>query len=588
LAIGGGNFATRQVTRLLDWLAIAYRKRLQQCLRSTRSRAVVLLGAFAIFGASLFLVKGLRTEFLPPQDQSHFLVTLYTKMGSSLTSTDAVFKEAEKLYQQWKNDGIVDHYYISVGGFGAGGLVNQGMSYVTMKPVNERRLVTPFNRHAPTQQEFMEVLRGQLEKIPGVERVALMDLSLNGFSSDGGYPIQFVLQGPDWHKLADLSVEMRKRLKDSKLMADLDTDYNPNMPETEIYPDREKAAQRLVPITEIAQEISALVGGLKLTPNKYTDASGHRDDIQVKLVAGDNRGEADINNIGVRNTQGEITSLGSLINIKTASTLLTVTRYNRERGIQIFGNFSPGRSQSEVMDYIRKMAKDLLPPGYHVKMSGSSEAFSDSTQSLLVALLLGIFISYMVLASQFNSFLHPSIILLALPFSLSGAFLAMRLTDTSINVYSLIGILLLMGIVKKNSILLVEFTNHKRTEGLGVADALLGACPVRLRPILMTSLATVAGALPAAFIGGVGSEVTRPMAITVIGGVTVSTLFTLLVVPCAYALTARFESKKYDTELKKALRMMGKRNAEPCQSDFLIPPSGNGFAETHARSETVN
>src|ERR1035441_3973352 len=148
-------------------------------------------------------------------------------------------------------------------------------------------------------------------------------------------------------------------------------------------------------------------------------------------------------------------------------------------------------------------------------MSGSSQAFNDSISSLLGALLLGIFVAYMVLASQFNSFIHPAIILLALPFSLTGAFTAMKLTDTSINIYSLIGILLLMGIVKKNSILLVEFTNHKRAEGLGVKEALLEACPVRLRPILMTSMATIAGALPEAVAGGAGAEVIRPMAIAV-------------------------------------------------------------------------
>ena len=243
--------------------------------------------------------------------------------------------------------------------------------------------------------------------------------------------------------------------------------------------------------------------------------------------------------------------------IGTDSTLLTITRYNRERGIQIFGNPVPGQSQADVLEYVKKMAKDMLPEGYHMTLSGSSQAFADSMKSLIVALLLGIFVAYMVLASQFNSFIHPAIILLALPFSLTGAFLAMKLTGTSVNIYSLIGLLLLMGIVKKNSILLVEFTNHRRAEGSEVREALIEACPVRLRPILMTSFATIAGAIPVAFVGGVGSEVTKPMAITVIGGVAVSTFLTLFVVPCAYSLCARFESKKYDIQLKKALALIG-------------------------------
>jgi HAE1 family hydrophobic/amphiphilic exporter-1 len=169
----------------------------------------------------------------------------------------------------------------------------------------------------------------------------------------------------------------------------------------------------------------------------------------------------------------------------------------------------------------------------------------------------------MVLASQFNSFLQPVVILLALPFSLTGALWAMKMTDTSMNIYSLIGILLLMGIVKKNSILLVEFTNHKRAEGHGVKEALIEACPVRLRPILMTSIATVAGAIPEAFAGGAGAEVIRPMAISVVGGVTVSTFLTLFVVPCAYSLFSRLESKKHDLELDAALKSLGENGPLP-------------------------
>ena len=182
----------------------------------------------------------------------------------------------------------------------------------------------------------------------------------------------------------------------------------------------------------------------------------------------------------------------------------------------------------------------------------------------MFALVLGIFVSFMVLASQFNSFLHPVIILMVLPFSLTGALLAMWLTGTSINIYSLIGILLLMGIVKKNSILLVDFTNQKRRlENLEVRQALLEACPIRLRPILMTSAATIAGAIPEAMALGPGAEVIRPMAIAVIGGVLISTLLSLFVVPCAYSLCSRFESRKQDELLQESLIQMGEAEPHP-------------------------
>lgn len=549
LKVGGGNVVTKAVGRMMDLLIVKYRSALRWCLGK---RKTVLFVATIIFAASLSVISLLRKEFLPPQDQSRFLITLHTKMGSSIYYTDDVFKKVEKLLHARPE---VDHYYVAVGGFG-GGLVNQGISFVTLKEPSKRPIASPFKKR-PTQQEFMEFLRNEIQKISGVELVSMLDLSLTGFSAQRGYPIEFVLQGPDWNKLAGLSLEMKKRLKDSGLMSDVDSDYNPNMPEIEIIPDREKAATYGVPTTVIANTISAMVAGKKLLPNKYTDASGHRDDIQVKTDIAFNQSAKDLDLIYVRNVAGEMLPLSSVIKTTEGNTLLTITRYNRERGISIFGNFKAGRSQSEVMDFIDSEAKKFLPHGYHLKASGSSQAFNESFKSLLFALILGIAVSYMVLASQFNSFIAPIIILLALPFSISGALGAMLITDTSLNIYSMIGLLLLMGIVKKNSILLVEFTNHKRREGLPVNEALLEACPVRLRPILMTSIATIAGAVPAALAIGSGSEVIRPMAIAVIGGVFISTFLTLFVVPCAFSLISRFESKKHEKELKEALEMIG-------------------------------
>lgn len=549
LVVGGGNFVTKGVSRFMDRLAIRYQHALKICLNW---RWTILTLATGIFVGSIFLIGGLRKEFIPPQDQSRFLVTMYTPMGSSIKLTDDAFRVAETIYKARPE---IQSYYVAVGGFG-GGLVNQGITFITMKDQPERPVSAPFTK-MPTQQEFMGFLRKELEKIPNVQRVAILDLSLTGFSAQRGYPIEFEVQGPDWKKLADLSIDLRTKLKASGYMADVDSDYNPNMPETEIEPNRDRAAARGVQVSDISTAIAATVGGMKLLPNKYTDSAGHRDDIQVKLLPEQNRDSVDINNLYVRNVMGWAVPMSELVKITPGNTLLTITRFNRERGIGIFGNFAAGKSQSDVMTYIQDMAKQVLPEGYHVTMSGSSQAFNESFKSLMVALVLGIFVAYMVLASQFNSFLHPIIILLALPFSITGALIGMRLTDTSMNIYSLIGMLLLMGIVKKNSILLVEFTNHKRSEGHDVNTALIEACPVRLRPILMTSIATVAGAIPEAFARGAGSEVIRPMAIAVVGGVTLSTFLTLFVVPCAYSLFARLEGHAHDANLKEALEAMG-------------------------------
>jgi HAE1 family hydrophobic/amphiphilic exporter-1 len=224
-----------------------------------------------------------------------------------------------------------------------------------------------------------------------------------------------------------------------------------------------------------------------------------------------------------------------------------------------------------------------MPAGYRVFLGGGAQTFRETFASLSFALWLGIVVSYMVLASQFNSFVHPFAVLLSLPFSVSGAFFALLLTGQSINLYSLIGLVLLMGIVKKNSILLVEFANQKRIlDGLSVRDAILFAGPVRLRPILMTSLATLAAAIPPALALGPGAESRIPMAITVIGGVLVSTFFTLLVVPCAYSLMAKLESKSHpEAELYGAVARPAMRPGhehDHIPSPFPPAPEANGSA----------
>lgn len=544
LSTGKETFVGRTMNRLMDFLAARYRRSLEICLNF---RWTVLLVSTAVFAGSILLVPGIRKEFVPPQDQSQFLSTIYTPLGSSMESTDKVFRQAEAIL---KNRGEIKGYYVAIGGF-QGGLVNQGNMFITLKEPADRGIQAPFN-HKPTQQEFMAWARDQFTKIPGVTRATVLDLSQQGFSAQRGFPVTFSVQGPDWQKLAEYSAKIMERMKASGLMTDVDTDYNPNMPEIKIIPDRERAAIHGVTIDNIANTISALVGSLRI--GKYTDDTGHRDDIRVKLLDQYNRTPEDITRIWLRNIQGEMIPLSKLVRLDQKPSLLTIGRYNRERAINVFANVAPGKSQTEALEFVEKESKSILPAGYHIVASGSSQTFRESFESLVIALVLGIFVAYMVLGAQFNSFLHPFTVLLALPFSVTGAFIALRLTGISLNLYSMIGLLLLMGIVKKNSILLVDFTNHRRQAGLKVREALLEACPLRLRPILMTSVATVAAAIPAACAFGAGSETTRPMAVVVIGGVTFSTLLTLIVVPCAYSLFSPLEGKKRHEELEAALK----------------------------------
>lgn len=546
LTTGKDTFIGRHMNRFMDYLALTYRRILDVCLNYRWS---VIFFCIAVFGSSILLLGGVRKEFVPPQDQNQFLATIYTPLGSSMEFTDQSFRDAEKILASRPE---VANYYVAIGGF-QGGLVNQGNMFVVLKDPPDRGVQAPFKK-SPSQQEFMVYFRDEMNKIKGVTRATVLDLSLAGFTAQRGFPVTFSVQGPDWEKLGELSALMMEKMKVSGLMSDVDSDFKPNMPEIKIFPDRSKAAAHGVTVSNIANTISAMVGSLRVA--KYTDDSGHRDDIRIKLEDKFNRKPEDITKISLRNMYGEIVPLSELVSLENKPSLLTIGRFNRERAITVFANVVAGKSQADAMDYVQKLSKEVLPSGYHTVLSGSSQASKESGESLMIALILGIFVAYMILGAQYNSFIHPFTVLLALPFSLSGAFIALRITDISLNIYSMIGILLLMGIVKKNSILLVDFTNHKRAEGLPTREALLEACPLRLRPILMTSVATVTAAIPAAIALGPGAETTRPMAVVVIGGVTLSTLLTLVVVPCAYSLMVRLENRKHQAEVDQALNLL--------------------------------
>jgi HAE1 family hydrophobic/amphiphilic exporter-1 len=497
----------------------------------------VLIGAVIIFALSLFVMLGVKQEFVPAQDQNRFNISLQTPMGSSLEFTSNKFKEAEAVLRARPE---IESVMATVGGF-QGGLVNQGFMMIMLKPAKGRISHT----------ELMNWARTELKKIKGLKRVSVSDPSLQSFGSGKGMPVQFQVQGPDWEKLSALSQSLMDKMNSSGLMVDVDTDYNPNMPEERVVPDRDAAAKRGVTISNISNTISTLFGSSLV--GKYTNSSYHRNDIRLKLDMESAKDSSNIKNLSVRNNRGEMIPFSEVVKLEPGKTLLTIGRYNRERSISLFSNIAPGKTQKDALAFIDQTSHELLPEGYHIVYSGNAQTSSESSNSLLIALALGILVAYMVLASQFNSFIHPVTVLLALPFSITGALLALWITGITLNIYSMIGLLLLMGIVKKNSILLVDFTNQRREEGMEIHEALLAACPLRLRPILMTSCATIAAAIPSALSIGPGSETTRPMSVVVIGGVLVSTVLTLIVVPCAYSLFSRFENRQYKRELAEAI-----------------------------------
>jgi HAE1 family hydrophobic/amphiphilic exporter-1 len=527
------TFFGRYVERSFQWLSKAYKVVLEKALNF---RFVVLIVTLGLFIASLFFIKILRKEFLPSQDQSMFICRIQTPEGSSINFTDQRFRSAEEFIATRPE---IKGYTSIVGGF-SGGEVNTGIIFVTFKDPKERPVVPP-NKWPLSQIQLMALFRQELNKIPDV-RATIQDLSLSGFSAQRGFPIEVSIRGPDWDKLAVYSEKIRKLMIESPLMVDVDTDFLQTFPEIEIIPNRKNASSRGVSVEAIGNTIDALIGGKKI--GKYTK-DGRRYDVRVRLIPSQRNSIEDIENLWVWNNRGEMVQLKEVVSITKKPKPISITRRNRERAISLFANVAVGKSQTDALEEVGRIAKETLPEGYRAVFTGSTQTFKESFTSLIFALLLGILIAYMVLASQFNSYIHPLVVLLALPFSISGALVTLWLGKQSLNIYSLIGLILLMGIVKKNSILLVDFTNQLREYGADVRSSLLKACPIRLRPILMTSIATIAAAIPPALALGPGAETRIPMAITIIGGVILSTLLTLLVVPCAYSLFSRAERKKY-------------------------------------------
>jgi HAE1 family hydrophobic/amphiphilic exporter-1 len=487
----------------------------------------------AFFVVSLLLFAPLRKEFVPAQDQGYFLLRLQTPVGSSLPFTDERFKQAEAFVQKIPE---VSRYFAAIGGFG-GGEVNTGVLFVSLKPKGHRGL-RPGRSRQMTQAELMAEFRTELNKISDT-KVFVQDLSMRGFTAQRGYPVEFSVQGGDWEKLAEYSNKIMEKMRGTGLMQDVDTDYLLGVTEVQIRPNRMKAEERGVEIGSIANAVNALIGGQRI--GKFTEA-GRRYDVRVRLVAEDRTKPEDVENIWIWNNRTERVRLSDVVDLNLKPSLLSITRRNRERAIGVFANMVPGKSQKEALDVVQKIAAETLPEGYRIDLTGGAKSMQESFSSLGFAFILGFVIAYMILASQFNSYVHPVTVLLAMPFAISGAVIALFISNQSLNLFSMIAFILLMGIVKKNSILLVEFTNHvRREEAKPVREALLTACPIRLRPILMTSVSTIAAAIPPALAFGPGAETRVPMAVAVIGGVIVSTVLTLFVVPCAYTLFSKLE-----------------------------------------------
>ena len=393
-----------------------------------------------------------------------------------------------------------------------------------------------------TQMGLAAEMRKDLSRIAGV-KAAVQDLSQQGFAGATGYPVEFSVRGSDWDTLVALATKIKAEVVSEGTVVDVQSDYQIGAPELVITPDRGRAADIGVQVQDIASTVSTLVGGNTVA---QFSSGGRRIDMRMRLLASQRSRPEDLARLYVRTTSGTMVPLSSVVSVAQDPELQSINHADRERAIRIYGNVAPGRSQSEGLDYVKTLVSSL-PQGYRIVFSGQSSQMSDAMTSLFFALGVGILVAYMVLASQFNSFLHPATVLTILPLSIAGAIFALIIAGRTLNIFSMIGLLLLMGIVKKNSIILVDYANEVRGDGetMTAREAMVEAGPVRLRPILMTALATLMAAVPSAMGIGPGKETRGPMADAVIGGLLLSTVLSLFVVPAFYVVADRMKARVF-------------------------------------------
>jgi multidrug efflux pump subunit AcrB len=493
-----------------------------------KRKYTVFISSLVFFVFSLFLISKVRQEFVPQQDQDLIILTAQTKPGSSLDFTSGEGLKMEKIL---KDNPHIQSYFFSIGGGPGANSVNQMFIPLVLKPRELR---------SKGHIQIMNDLREELKKVTNV-KVNLRDNSARNLSSGRQNPIGFNIRGPDLEVLNTKSQEIMAQLEKEKLGVDLDSDFKKGIPELVLRPNREAMAERGITVEQVGIILSSGIGSLR--QGRFT-MDGKRYDIRFKIKEDQIKSADDFKKLFIRNNIGNLVPMSELVRIEEGKTIQGITRVNRQRSISIFGNLAPGVSQSKVLARAKEIAERTLPQGYIFALEGASAGFANSFQSLISVLSIGILVAFLILAVQFNSFVHPISVLIALPFSISGALVALWLFGISLNLFSFIGLIVLMGISKKNSIMLVEFSNQIRERNkLPVFESLLEACPIRLRPILMTSVATVAAATPLIFGNSIGSETRLPMGLTIIGGTIISTILTLFVVPALYLILSPLEKK---------------------------------------------
>ncbi|MBS4099154.1 MAG: efflux RND transporter permease subunit [Sulfuricella sp.] len=502
--------------------------------RALRYRWMVVALTIAVVVSSSYFFANVGKTFMPEEDEGRFLVNLRTPLGSSIAYTDSRLRLVEEILFTHKE--IVTEFALI--GLGSAGQVNQGLVVARMAPRRERTI---------KQQETVATLRKELAQVAGARVFAAPYPMIGG---QRGEPLQFVVSGPNLDEVGRITRELQKKLQSDSDIGRLDTDLQLDLPQLVLNPDRTRIAAAGLTSQDVAAALNMLSGGVDIARYNDEPGDGQRYYIRAKAKDGEFNQLSDLRKIYLRSRDGKLIRLDTVAGVRETLGPAVIGRFDLQYSATFFG--SPTIPLSDAVRKVNEAAADLLPLGYNVKMIGQAEEFGKTTGYMAFAFGMAMLLLYMVLASQFNSFIQPFIIMLAQPLAIIGGVLALWLTGNTLNIYSMIGLVLLIGLVAKNSILLVDLTNQRRDAGKGIDAALSEACPIRMRPVLMTSLTVILALLPASLGLGAGAETNGPLAIAVIGGMISSTLLTLVVVPAVYSLVehglARWQRRHPDVE----------------------------------------
>ncbi|NYT36108.1 efflux RND transporter permease subunit [Allopusillimonas soli] len=504
------------IERMLVGLGHRYRNGLKRALRH---RVLVLLVGLVVALGSGVLFKVVKSELSPLEDRGVIYGMLSGPEGSTINYMLHSMEKVEHIYR-----GIPEASgYQSIIGYPT---VTDGIAILRLKPWDQR---------TRTQMEISQTLRPLFNReLPGVRAFPTNPPSLGQRSTSKPVNYMILSQAP-YPELDRMVTKFVNKLKDYPGLQNIDTDLRLNTPELQVHMLRDKLSDSGIQVDTVGRTLESMLGGRQVT--RYRD-SGEQYDVIVQVKKKDRADPADISDIFVRASDGSMVQLSNFVTINEGVSPQSLNHFNRLRAVKVEAAVAPGYALGEVLDHMDQVAREVLPPTVQTDLDGQSREFRQSSGGIYLAFGMAIAFIYLVLAAQFESWRNPFIIMLSVPLSMTGALLALYLSGGTLSIYSQIGLITLVGLITKHGILICEFSNQLRADGMEMFEAVERACELRLRPILMTTGAMILGVLPLAFAMGAGAESRRQIGWVLVGGLSLGTLLTLFVVPVAYTLVA--------------------------------------------------